>query len=82
LPKSAGKEGWSVYPTFIVSDVGEAIEKAEGLGGGVKTYVPSVLYSGLYADFYSPRTEIPNGMGVVGHVVDPDNNIIGLWSQK
>ncbi|KAH8706027.1 hypothetical protein BGW36DRAFT_368597 [Talaromyces proteolyticus] len=65
-PKSAGKEGWGVYPTFIVGDVGEAIKKAEGLGGGVKT----------------PRTEIPNGMGVVGHVVDPDNNVIGLWSQN
>lgn len=39
-PKAAGKEGWSVYPTFVVSDVGEAIEKAERLGGGVKTYVP------------------------------------------
>ena len=42
-PKAAGKEAWSVYPTFVVSDVGEAIEKAEGLGGGVKTYVPSPL---------------------------------------
>lgn len=37
---------------------------------------------GFYADFFSPRTEIPNGMGVVGHVVDPDDNIIGIWSQK
>lgn len=37
---------------------------------------------GLYTDFASPRTEIPNGMGVVGHVVDPDDNIIGLWSHK
>lgn len=42
----------------------------------------NIKYSGLYTDFYSPRTEIPNGMGVVGHVVDPDDNIIGLWSQK
>lgn len=39
-PKSAGsKEGWGVYPTFVVGDVGEAIAKAEALGGGVKTYV-------------------------------------------
>lgn len=30
---------------------------------------------GLYADFYDPRTEIPNRMTVVGHV-DPDNIII------
>lgn len=42
-PKAAGKEAWSVYPTFVVSDVGEAIEKAEQLGGGVKTYVSSFL---------------------------------------
>lgn len=39
-------------------------------------------YEWAYADLYSPRTEIPNGMGVVGHVVDPDDNIIGIWSQK
>ncbi|OKL61125.1 hypothetical protein UA08_03091 [Talaromyces atroroseus] len=36
-PKSAGKEGWSVYPTFIVDDVSEAIKKAEGLVGSVRT---------------------------------------------
>lgn len=42
MPKSAGKDGWSVYPTFIVSDVGEVIEMAEALGGGVKTYVSSL----------------------------------------
>lgn len=33
-----------MYPTFVVSDVGEAIEKAEQLGGGVKTYVLSFEY--------------------------------------
>lgn len=37
-PTTAGKEGWSSYPTFVVEDVGEALKKAEALGGGVKTY--------------------------------------------
>ena len=87
-PTTAGMEGWSSYPTFIVEDVGEALKKAEALGGGVRTCVSPLLYArvSLYADLcyqqYSPRTEIRNGMGVVGHVVDPDGNIIGLWSQK
>uniref|UniRef100_A0A0L0N955 Putative HC-toxin efflux carrier TOXA n=1 Tax=Tolypocladium ophioglossoides (strain CBS 100239) TaxID=1163406 RepID=A0A0L0N955_TOLOC len=65
-PTASGKEGWGVYPTFHVADVGKAIDKAESLGGQVKT----------------PRTVIPNGMGVAGHLIDPDNNVIGIWSQN
>lgn len=38
-PKAAGKEGWGVFPTIHVQDVGEAIEKAKDLGGQVKTSV-------------------------------------------
>ncbi|QKX53155.1 uncharacterized protein TRUGW13939_00231 [Talaromyces rugulosus] len=66
LPKTAGKEEWAVYSTFVVADVGETLKKAESLGGSIRVH----------------RTELPNGLGVAGHVVDPDSNVLGVWSQK
>lgn len=65
VPKSAGPDAWGLWPTIVVSDVAEAITKVEAMSGGVKT----------------PRLELPGGRGVIGHVMDPDGNVLGLWSQ-
>ena len=43
LPKTAGKEEWAVYSTFVVADVGETLKKAESLGGSIRVYVVSSI---------------------------------------
>ncbi|KAJ6783320.1 hypothetical protein PWT90_02555 [Aphanocladium album] len=60
----AGADSWGLWPTLVVANVTEAIKKVEAQSGSVKT----------------PRLELPNGMGVVAHVLDPDANVLGIWS--
>ncbi|KAJ3499098.1 hypothetical protein NLG97_g615 [Lecanicillium saksenae] len=64
-PKSAGVDSWGLWPTLVVANVSEALKQVEAQAGSVKT----------------PRLELPSGMGVVAHVLDPDGNVLGIWSQ-
>ena len=51
---------------FMVEGLDEALDHAEKLG----------------ARIFRERTEIPQDGGFYAHIVDPDNNVIGLWSKE
>ena len=50
---------------FVVEGLDEALSQAEHLG----------------ARIYREKTQIPQDGGFYAHIVDTDNNVVGLWSQ-
>jgi len=65
-PDNEKKERASVRVTITVGSVDEMLEKVKEAGG----------------DIYSPKHEIPGGMGFLTYFTDTEQNVMGLWSAK
>ncbi|CAG7560461.1 unnamed protein product [Fusarium equiseti] len=61
-----------LLPTLCVLDCQETLDRAIAIGG--KTAISDGVPS--------PKTEIGGDMGFFARVIDPEGNMIGLWSNK